>query len=169
MLDFVIRPERPADVDAVHAVVAAAFERADEANLVDVLRREADPYVAFVAAAEGLVVGHIALTPIGIDGAGPRAMGLAPVSVEPNVQSRGIGSALVRHGLKACAADGVGLVFVLGHPEYYPRFGFRPASEAGFHYRTTEFDPAFFVLELTPGAAAGRGGWVRYHRAFGEI
>lgn len=168
MVDVVIRPERPADIATVYAIVAAAFEREDEAKLVDVLRREAKPYIAFVAEAEGLVVGHIAFTPITINGTGPAAMGLAPVSVEPNVQSRGIGSALVRHGLKICTDQGTGLVFVLGHPEYYPRFGFRPASELGFHYRTTEYDPAFFVLELSPGAAAGRGGWVRYHSAFGE-
>jgi predicted N-acetyltransferase YhbS len=70
--------------------------------------------------------------------------------------------------LQACRERNVGVVFVLGHSEYYPRFGFRPASELGFHYRTTEYDPAFFVLELSPEAIAGRSGWVRYHRAFGE-
>ena len=166
MLDIVIRPERSADIDVVHVVVAAAFEREDEANLVDVLRREADPYLAFVAEAEGLVIGHVVFTPISIDGGGPAAMGLAPVAVEPNAQNRGVGSALVRRGLDACREREVGLVFVLGHPEYYPRFGFSPASKLGFHYRTTDFDPAFFVLELSPGAIGGRKGWVRYHPAF---
>jgi putative acetyltransferase len=168
MLDVIIRPERNSDATAVHAVVAAAFERDDEAKLVDALRRVADPYIAFVAEAEGRVIGHVAFTPITVDGDGPAAMGLAPVAVEPNTQNRGVGSALVRAGLKECAARDVGLVFVLGHSEYYPRFGFRPAFDLGFHYRSTELDPSFFVLELSPRAAAGRSGYVRYHPAFDE-
>jgi putative acetyltransferase len=168
-MDVAIRPERASDAPAVYAVVAAAFERDDEARLVDALRRLAEPYIAFVAEAEGRVIGHIAFTPITLDGDGPAAMGLAPVAVEPNTQRRGVGSALVRAGLNACAERDVGLVFVLGHAEYYPRFGFRPAFDFGFHYRSTEFDPSFFVLELSPGAAAGRSGFVHYHHAFEQV
>ncbi len=168
-MELTIRPERASDASAVHTVVAAAFERDDEAKLVDALRGVAEPYIAFVAEAEGRVIGHIAFTPITLGGDGPAAMGLAPVAVEPNTQNRGVGSALVRAGLKACAERDVGLVFVLGHAEYYPRFGFRPAFDLGFHYRSSEFDPSFFVLELSPGAAAGRSGFVRYHSAFERV
>lgn len=168
MLEVTIRPEREGDAKAVHAVVAAAFEREDEAKLVDVLRRAADPYIAFVAEAEGRVIGHVAFTPITLDGDGPAAMGLAPVAVEPSSQKRGVGDALVRAGLRECTARGVGLVFVLGHAEYYPRFGFRPAADLGFYFRSREAEPSFFALELRPGAAAGRSGLVRYHSAFYE-
>lgn len=168
-LDVSIRPERKSDAGAIHAVVAAAFEREAEARLVDLLRRDADPYIAVVAEAEGRVVGHVVFSPVTVDGDGPAAMGLGPMAIEPHAQNRGIGTALVRAGLKACADHDVGLVFVLGHPEYYPRFDFHPAAGLGFHFRSGEFDPAFFVLELEPGAAAGRSGFVRYHPAFDQV
>jgi putative acetyltransferase len=169
MLDVIIRGERRADAPAVYAVVSAAFEREDEAKLVDALRRAADPYVALVAEAEGRIVGHIAFTPVAIDGSGPAAMGLAPLAVEPNTQRRGIGSALVRAGLRSCEERNVGLVFVLGHPNYYARLGFRKAAELHFHFRTQGIEPAFQVLELSTGAAAGRSGFVRYHPAFEAV
>jgi len=169
MVDVVVRPERESDAAAVYRLVAAAFERDDEARLVDLLRAAADPYLALVAEDGERIVGHIAFSPITIDGDGPAAMGLAPVAVEPGAQNRGIGGTLVRAGLKACAERGVGLVFVLGHREYYPRFGFRPAADLRFLYRSHELDSAFFVLELTPGAAAGRCGSVRFHPAFDEV
>jgi putative acetyltransferase len=164
--EIVIRPERIADVDAVHAVVAAAFEREAEAALVDALRRDARPFISLVASGRDGVVGHVAFSPIRLDGEGPLAMGLAPLSVLPAMQSCGIGSRLVRAGLQACRAIETGLVFVLGHAEYYPRFGFRPAAELGFYFMSPGAEPSFFVLELGAGAAAGRSGRVRYHQAF---
>jgi putative acetyltransferase len=96
-------------------------------------------------------------------------MALGPLAVEPADQARGLGGMLVRAGLEACAARGAGLVFVLGHPGYYPRFGFEPAAACGFHYRSADFDRAFFVKELLPGAVRGRSGWVRYHEAFEKV
>lgn len=164
-----IRPERPADSDAIHAVVATAFEREDEARLVDALRSRAQPFVSLVAELEGTVVGHVAFTPVTTDGTGMPALGLAPLSVVPRLQSRGIGGALTRAGLEICREQGVGLVFVLGHSEYYPRFGFRPAADLGFHFMSPGLEPSFFVLELAPAAAAGRSGRARYHPAFDEL
>jgi putative acetyltransferase len=167
--EIVIRPERIADVDAAHAVVAAAFEREGEADLVDALRRGARPFISLVATREEIVVGHIAFSPLRLDGEGPLAMGLAPLSVLPAMQSCGIGSRLTRAGLQACRAIETGPVFVLGHAEYYPRFGFRPAAELGFYFMTPGGEPSFFVLELSTGAAAGRSGRVRYHSAFDAV
>jgi putative acetyltransferase len=88
------------------------------------------------------------------------------VAVAPDVQRAGVGSALVRAGLAACASRPERIVVVLGHADYYPRFGFRRADGFGLRYGEGGFERAFFVLELEPGAAAGREGRVHYHPAF---
>ena len=95
-----------------------------------------------------------------------RAMALAPMAVVPERQRAGIGSELVRDGLARCRLRGVEAVFVVGHPAYYPRFGFSRASDFGI---TCEFevpDEAFMALELAPGSLRGRTGQVFYHEAF---
>jgi putative acetyltransferase len=160
-----LRPEAPADWDAIDAIHQQAFGRPGEAALVRALRREATPYLALVAERAGRVVGHIAFSPVEIEGGSPPALGLGPVAVEPGLQRAGIGSALVRTGLARCAGL-ARIVVVLGHAAYYPRFGFRPACEHGLRYRSERFDPSFFVLELAPGALSGISGRVRYHPAF---
>jgi putative acetyltransferase len=111
------------------------------------------------------VVGHVAFSPVAIEGGGPPALGLGPLAVEPAAQREGIGSALVRAGLERCAALAK-IVVVLGHASYYPRFGFRPAAALGLRYRGEGLDASFFVLELAPAALAGVSGRVRYHEAF---
>jgi putative acetyltransferase len=95
-------------------------------------------------------------------------MGLGPVAVLPEYHRQGIGSRLIDVGLQRCRRAGHGVVFVLGHPDYYPRFGFRPASADGFFYKKHEFDPYFFVLELEPGAIGELSGEVRYLPPFDE-
>ena len=102
------------------------------------------------------------------EGGSPPALGLGPLAVEPPLQKLGIGGALMREGLARCAALAK-IVVVLGHAEYYPRFGFRPAPPLGLRYRSHVFDPSFFALELEPGALAGISGWVRYHEAFERL
>lgn len=166
-----LRPFRPSDDAAVDAVVARAFGRRAEADLVRALRHEARPFVEWVAEGPSGVVGHIALSPVTPERVGPgvRALGLAPLSVEPGLQRSGIGQALGRAALADCAVRGVGLVFVLGHAAYYPRLGFRPALELGFRYQSAAFDGSFFVLELAPGAARGGGGLVHFHAAFDRV
>jgi putative acetyltransferase len=74
------------------------------------------------------------------------------MAVLPEFQNRGIGSALVRAGLEACRNIGESVVFVLGHLEFYPRFGFQPAAQKGLRYKSLDFDPHFMVAELSPGA-----------------
>lgn len=96
-------------------------------------------------------------------------MGLAPMAVMPAAQRRGIGSALIRSGLERCAQLGYSAVVVLGHPEYYPRFGFVPASRFGIGCEYEVPDEVFMALELEPGALTGMSGTIRYHPAFAEV
>ena len=91
------------------------------------------------------------------------------MAVDPECQRKGIGAALINAGLRACRESGDRLVFVLGHAEYYPRFGFRPAAPAGFHYKSSEFDPYFMMLELVAGSAPPGGGMVSYHPEFDRV
>jgi len=163
-----VRPESARDFEAIDAIHQRAFGRPGEAALVRTLRREAKPYLGLVAEREGRVVAQIAFSPVAIEGGNPPALGLGPLAVEPDLQRAGIGSALVREGLSRCAALAQ-IVVVLGHADYYPRFGFRPASQHGLRYRSEVFDPSFFALELAPGALSGVSGWVRYHEAFERI
>jgi putative acetyltransferase len=93
-------------------------------------------------------------------------MALGPMAVVPDRQRRGIGAALIREGLNECAAAGSAGVFVVGHPEYYPRFGFATGSRAGFTCEFEVSDDAFMVAELIPGALAGQSGTVYFHDAF---
>lgn len=163
-----IRPERAEDVAAVRRINEAAFDRPDEADLVDRLRERVPSYLALVAVLDGEVVGHIAFTPVTLDPARPGldVRGLAPMAVLPRYQRAGVGSALVQAGLDACRRDGADGVVVLGHPDYYPRFGFEPAAAFGL---ASEYDvppEAFMVQALRPGALGGVDGLVRYDAVF---
>jgi len=166
-----VRPETPADYASVRRVHEYAFEQAAEADLVEALRRTVRSYLSLVAEVDGRVVGHIFFSPVTVE-SGPAAftaLGLAPMAVLPEHQRRGVGTALVRQGLAACAASGHPLVVVLGHPSYYPRFGFEPAAPRGLRSEYDVPDEVFMVAELEPGALAGRGGLVKYHAAFGAL
>jgi putative acetyltransferase len=163
-----IRPLCAADAEAADGVIARAFGRRAEADLVRALRAEAEGFVELVAESEGRVIGHVSWSPVRVESLAPGvvAYGLAPVSVEPALQKSGAGGRMIEAGFEACAARGVGVVFVLGHASYYPRFGFTPALARGFRYRSADFDGSFFVRELVPGASAGGGGLVHFHPAF---
>lgn len=153
----IIRPEHPDDAAAIFAVHRAAFPTEDEARLVDALRVAGHAAISLVAEAEGQVVGHIVFSPVSVVGAADkRGLGLAPVAVVPGHQRCGIGSALIREGLSSCCQAGYDFVVVLGHPEYYSRFGFRRASEVGLGNEYGA-DEAFMVLELAPGGLPPAG------------
>lgn len=162
-----IKPEGAADIAAVRAVNRAAFETSTEADLVDALREQAEAIVSLVAEDAGSVVGHILFSPVTLSGhAELKIMGLAPMAVLPAQQRRGIGSALVRAGLDRCKALGCDALVVVGHPEYYPRFGFMPASRFGIGCEYGVPDEVFMALELEPGILRGKSGTIRYHAAF---
>lgn len=165
-----IRPEIAADRAAVRAVNEAAFLGRAEADLVEALHASNLPLVSLVAEVDGEVVGHILFSPVSLAGhAHLHVMGLAPMAVLPSHQRTGIGSALVREGLARCRALQYSAVVVVGHPDYYPRFGFVPADR---HALRCEYDvPAdvFMVAELTAGALSGVSGLVRYDAAFAGV
>jgi putative acetyltransferase len=145
-----------------------AFEQPHEAAIVDAVR-ELDEAISLVAVVENRVVGHILFTPVQIDDAGPgfSAMGLAPMAVLPEFQRRGVGSALVNAGLDACRSAGHDLVVVLGHPEFYPKFGFMVAAACGLSCEYPAPTEAFMVIELEPGSLARARGLVRFRPEFG--
>lgn len=165
-----VRAERPEDIRGVHQVNAAAFGRESEANLVEQLRGIAST-VSFVAVESGQIVGHIFYSPVAIAGdCSPNlwVLGLAPMAVLPNFQRQGIGSFLLRQSLEDCAQLGCQAVVVLGHPDYYPRFGFTPAKDKGLRCEYTVPDEAFMVLELVQGSLDGCSGTVQYRSEFEE-
>ncbi len=166
-----VRFERMEDYPKVRLVNELAFGCHNEADLVDALRSSARPYISLVALMDEDVVGHIFFSPVFIESADSisTALGLGPMSVLPEYQRRGIGSQLVREGLKECRRINQDIIFVLGHPEYYPRFGFLPAKHKGLRCEYGVPDEAFMVIELTPGALSGRRGLVKYRLEFGMV
>lgn len=172
-MTLVIRPEQPDDYAAIAEVNRLAFGQDDEARLVAALRRSEDfiPELSLVAARGDRLVGYILFTRIVIRGeeADVESLALAPLAVRPECQKRGVGSALVQHGLEACRRAGHGSVVVLGHAEYYPRFGFVPAAPKGIRAPFPVPEEAFMVVELVPGALAGLTGTVVYPPAFSGV
>lgn len=121
--------EAPGEAAALHAVVAAAFGRADEARLVDDLRQSGDLVLALVARSSRTMAGYVALSRLASP---PAALALAPLAVLPAFQRRGIGAALLRRALAEARERRWRLVFVLGDPGYYGRFGFTAETAAPF-------------------------------------
>jgi len=143
-----IREAFDSDLDAVMEVERAAFGSDEEAGLVaDLLvDSSAMPYASLLAFDEERAVGHILFTKADLMPSSPLTISiLAPLAVIPGEQKKGIGGALIEHGLKALSESGVDLVFVLGHPGYYPRFGFEPAGKLGY-------DRPYLLQEKTPDA-----------------
>jgi len=161
-----IRDVAGRDQDAIRAIVTHAFGRDDEADLVERLRSDGDVLFEFVAGPDDAPEGHILFSRLAIvRGAETlHAAALAPVSVLPARQSSGIGASLIRAGLTRCRALDLAAVAVLGHPAYYPRFGFDAAVAA--RLAAPFSGPAFMAIELHPGVLID-GGRVRYAAGFG--
>ncbi|MEG4091242.1 N-acetyltransferase [Microcoleus sp. Pol12B4] len=163
-----IRTEKPEDLEAVRKVNVEAFGRENEANLVDRLRGIASTF-SFVAVQSDRVVGHIFFSPVVVEGkcsSNLSILGLAPVAVLPGYQRQGIGTLLIREGLKECGRSGFQAVVVLGYPDFYPRFGFIPASRKSLKCEYDVPDEAFMVLELESGALQDCSGTVKYRSEF---
>ena len=165
-----IRIEKSTDVDKIWNINAEAFETEAETNLVNALRDSGVSYISLVAEKDNELVGHILFTPVELvgDDTGLKLMGLAPMSVVPKVQNRGIGSVLVEAGIEQCVSKGFDAIAVLGHPEYYPKFGFVPSVKYDIKSEYDVPDEAFMMLELTKGSLQGKQGSIKYHEAFGN-
>ncbi|QQS44881.1 MAG: N-acetyltransferase [Acidobacteriota bacterium] len=165
---LIIRQERAGDEEAIHRVVEAAFGGSAEAELVDELRKAGLATISLIAEVDREIVGHILFSPVRLEPeAGDlRLLGLAPMAVSPGRQRSGIGSGLIREGLDEAARSGYEGVVVLGHPEYYPKFGFRPANLFGIRSIYNVRDEAFMALELKPGALEGHSGTIHYADQF---
>ena len=163
-----IRTEKPEDLEAVRNVNIAAFGRENEANLVDRLRGIGSTF-SFVAVESDRIVGHLFFSLVTVEGKCSKnlsVLGLAPVAVLPNYQRQGIGTRMIREGLKECGRSGFQAVVVLGHPHFYSRFGFIPASRNSLRCEYDVPDDAFMVLELESGALQECSATVKYRSEF---
>ncbi|MEX0717459.1 MAG: N-acetyltransferase [Planctomycetaceae bacterium] len=162
-----IRAETPDDIEPIRQVERLAFGQDVEAILVDELRAGGFVRLSLVAEVDGEIVGHVLFSdlPIVTDAGTVQSLALAPMAVLPRWQRRGIGSELVRRGLDRCRELGYRSVIVLGHPEFYPRFGF--SAESARPLESPFSGEAWMALELSPGALAGVAGQVRYPPPFG--
>ena len=174
MLKMDIRLERPDDIQAIFDIEAAAFDTDAEARLVDLLRAADALLLSHVAEFKGEVVGHAAYSLVTVTDCDRvrRFPALGPIAVEPTLQRQGIGSALVRAGMRALQDMGYELLFLVGSPRYYPRFGFQPAQPLGFNSDYVEPGGAhehFMLALLQESRPDGARGHVRFHPAFAEV
>jgi putative acetyltransferase len=166
-----IREETVEDIPGIRFINEQAFAQPAEANIVDKLRESCPGLLSLVAVLEGQVAGHILFSPAFIDSNGVRieGMGLAPVAVLPAIQNRGIGSALILRGIEILRGKDVPFIIVLGHADYYPRFGFEKASRHGIVSQWEGIpDEAFMILMLDRKAMQGIVGVARYRDEFNE-
>ena len=168
MSDLLLRDEVDADAAAVSRVVAAAFGRRHEAGIVERLRHTPEMVASMVAVRDDELLAHVLFSRVTTTpDLGVSACALGPVAVSPAQQSRGIGTALIQAALPRVANE-FDLVFVLGNPRYYARFGFELAAHRGYHYASREFDRAFQVFGGRHSVDPVAESWVHYHPAFEE-
>lgn len=167
-----VRHQQESDIKDIREVNGYAFDQLDEADLVDALRASGKAVVELVAEEEDddSIVGHVMFTPMSIDGSELKVAGLAPMAVLPEYQGQGIGSLLISEGLDECRLLGYDAVVVLGHPDYYPRFDFKPAAEFGLCAPWDDIpNEAFMAIELHAGALQGVCGIARFASEFDAL
>ena len=167
---LIIRPETPEDIDSIGYVNLQAFGQECEPELFNKLRNRGVLTISLVALQDSETVGHIAFSPVAIESglSSFEAIALAPMAVLPAYQRQGIGGQLVRASLEECRRLGHEIIVLVGHPDYYPRFGFVPARPKGIECEFEVPEEAWMILELREGALAGRQGTVRFQPEFKE-
>jgi putative acetyltransferase len=160
-----VRVEQPADYQAIHALHRAAFGGDGEGGLVDTLREDGAVVLSLVAAEGRRVVGHVLYSRLTIDGRDVGASALAPISVDPSRQRLGIGTRLIEEAHRRLRAGNESLVFVLGEPGYYARFGF--TTEAAKSFRTPYDGENMQALRLSADMPAS--GTVAYPAPFARL
>jgi len=166
-----IRPETKEDCSAIRQINRKAFHSDAEANLVDALRKSSVEIISLVAECSGMITGHILFSEVKLEDRSPdiRLCGLAPMAVLPEYQCQGIGSQLVIEGMKTCRQAGYSAVVVLGHPQFYPRFGFEPSVNFKIKSVFDVPDEVFMIKELCKDALTNCSGTIKYHAAFKQF
>ena len=172
-MKIIIEPETKNDYKQITRLLVAAFNGDAEAKLVEKLRKT-PAYVSnlsLVAKYENIIIGHVLLYPIKINNGKEKcnSLSLAPISVIPTFQRKGIGRRLIKKGLEEAQKLGFKSVIVVGHSKYYPRFGFKKASNYGISAPFDVPDEAFFVIELEKNGLKNCAGTVEYPREFMEV
>ena len=173
-MNIVIREEQPSDILDIYLVEKEAFQRTDEADLVNKLRENNAIFLSLVATVNDKIVGHAlySLVTVGDDNPQSSFPALGPIAVTPEFQGKGIGSALIQAGTQAIKKLGFGYVFLVGHPSYYPRFGFQPAIPLGFNSPYVvegEAHDHFMVLVLDEKVLKTVNGMVHYRSEFNGL
>lgn len=166
-----IRKEQATDIEYIYAVNKDAFETDAEANLVNALRNSGCTFISLVAEDNNKIIGHIFFTPVELTGNNDnlKLIGLAPMAVLNQHQHKGIGSKLVEAGLTKCKELDYDAVVVLGHPNYYPRFGFVPSVKYGIKSEYDVPDDVFMIKELKTGCLKGHQGTIKYNNVFNSM
>ena len=162
-----ITEERPGDVVAIRDLNQRAFEQDQEANIVDALRSNGGALLSLVATVNGLVVGHIMYSPVSVGSL--RGAALGPMAVLPELQRQGIGTKLVEAGNRQIEEGGCPFIIVVGHPEFYPRFGFKPARTRGITCEWNLPAEVFMVMVLDEGEMQGVSGVAKYRSEFSSV
>jgi putative acetyltransferase len=165
-----IREEQSRDIPQIRQVNTQAFGQPQEADLVDTLRSQCSDSLSLVAVIQEKVVGHIFFSPVSIQSSKQTVvgMGLAPMAVVPEYQRQGIGAELINTGIAKLSGKRCPFVVVLGHPEYYPRFGFKPARQCGIQSEWEVPDEAFMIVILNESEMQGITGMAKYRSEFAE-
>ena len=166
-----IREERAGDIAAIRAVNETAFGRPQEVELIDALRKNHGVLLSLVATLHGQMVGHIIYSPVtvGVEGKSVIGAGLGPMAVLPEFQRRGIGGKLIEAGNRKLHERGCPFIVVLGHPEYYPRFGFKAAAVYGLKCQWDVPADVFMVIVTHRTKMTGISGVVRYRPEFSNL